>query len=398
MDNPGRVPGTAWAAPGPPTGRAQAPAPRSAAGTSPHLLPTLVPSGLVTWAIATLDPGYFAWAMATGIISVAMGLLGHHVLSDITLWVAVVAFCALVLAHLVRAISWWPLFRSSFFDPSLLVAYFTFVAGAGVLSARLVMAGHPGVSLGLGAAAATAWAGLNYGLPWSVVARSRRPVLRDFTGTWLLWVVATQSLSIVGAGLVASTHSPAGKAGLAEAAACLWGVGTVLYLALIVIILLRLIVVEVTPAEMGPGYWITMGATAISVLAAARLLGLPPVAGGFPLGELHPYLLGTALVFWSFGSWWVPLLILFGFWRHLLRRFSLAYEPRLWSMVFPLGMYTAASYRLGQASGFGFMVTIAKVWVWVGFGAWAAVLALIALALLRALPRPRQGSPSVQRG
>jgi tellurite resistance protein TehA-like permease len=230
------------------------------------------------------------------------------------------------------------------------------------------------------------------------VARSRRPVLRDFNGTWLLWVVATQSLSIVAAALVASTHNPAGKADLAEAAACLWGVGTVLYLALIVIILLRLIVVEVTPAEMGPGYWITMGATAISVLAAARLLGLPPVAGGFPLGELHPYLLGTALVLWSFGSWWVPLLVLFGFWRHLLRRFSLAYEPRLWSMVFPLGMYTAASYRLGQASGFGFMVTIAKVWVWVGFGAWVAVLALMALALLRALLRPRQGSPAVQRG
>jgi hypothetical protein len=134
MDNPGRVPGTAWAAPAPPEGSAQAPVPPSAAGASPRLLPPLPPRGLVARAIATLDPGYFAWVMATGIISVATGLLGHHLLSDITLWVAVVAFCTLVVAHVVRAIFWWPLFRSSFFEPSLLVAYFTFVAGAGVLS------------------------------------------------------------------------------------------------------------------------------------------------------------------------------------------------------------------------------------------------------------------------
>jgi tellurite resistance protein TehA-like permease len=352
------------------------------------------PGGLVARAIATLDPGHFALVMATGIVSIGTWLLGYRVISDITLWVAVVAFCALIVANVARAAFWWPFFRSSFADASLVIAYFTFVAGAGVLSARFTMARHPGVSLGLGAAAAAAWGVLNYGLPWSVVARSRRPVLRDLNGTWLLWVVATQSLSIVATGLVASSHSLAGKAELAEAAACLWGVGTVLYLALIVIILLRLIVVEVTPAEMGPGYWITMGATAISVLAAARLLGLPPVAGGFPVGELHPFLLGGALVLWSFGSWWIPLLVLFGLWRHVLRRFSLAYEPRLWSVVFPLGMYTAASYRLGRVSGFRFMVTISKVWVWVGFGAWAAVLALMALAFVQALLRARQRSPS----
>ena len=91
------------------------------------------------------------------------------------------------------------------------------------------------------------------------------------------------------------------------------------------------------------------------------------------------------MVLWSFGSWWIPLLVLFGLWRHVLRRFPLTYEPRLWSMVFPLGMYTVASYTLGKAGGLTFMVTIAKVWVWVGVAAWVGVLALMALALVQAL-------------
>jgi tellurite resistance protein TehA-like permease len=170
-------------------------------------------------------------------------------------------------------------------------------------------------------------------------------------------------------------------------ATCLWGVGIVLYLVLVVIIVLRLMVVEVTPGEMGPAYWITMGATAISVRAAAGLLTLPGSTGGFPMKELRPFVLGASVVLWSFGSWWIPLLVLFGLWRHLLRHFPVTYEPRLWSMVFPLGMYTVASYTLGRAGGFSFMVTIAKVWVWVGVVAWAGVLALMGVALLRALAR-----------
>lgn len=62
----------------------------------------------------------------------------------------------------------------------------------------------------------------------------------------------------------------------------------------------------------------------------------------------------------------------------------LSYEPRLWSMVFPLGMYTVASYSLGKVAGFGFMVDIARVWVFVGVAAWAVVLLLMAAALIRA--------------
>ncbi len=97
-----------------------------------------------------------------------------------------------------------------------------------------------------------------------------------------------------------------------------------------------------------------------------------------------------SVVLWSFGTWWIPLLVLFGLWRHVLRRFPLSYEPRLWSMVFPLGMYAVASVSLGRAAHLGFMVSVARVWVWVGFAAWVAVLGSMVVALAAACQRARR--------
>lgn len=39
-------------------------------------------------------------------------------------------------------------------------------------------------------------------------------------------------------------------------------------------------------------------------------------------------------------------MVAIGVWRHVLRRVPLACDPSYWSMVFPLGMYAAATGRL----------------------------------------------------
>ena len=161
-----------------------------------------LPIALVPRVIATLDPGYFASVMASGIISVGADLLGYGTLSQFVLFIAIAAFAMLVVAYAVRIIWFTPFFLRSLEDPSVAMAYFTFVAGAVVLGLRLDMAGDPAVTAGLAIAASAVWVILNYGLPWSIVARSHRPVLREFNGTWFIWVVATQSLSIASAGLV----------------------------------------------------------------------------------------------------------------------------------------------------------------------------------------------------
>ena len=323
-----------------------------------------------------LDPGWFAWVMASGIVSVGAQLLGRPLLSYITFGVAAAAFVILVPAY-VRAALRTTEFRATVADPSRAMAYFTLVAGTDVVAVRFVQGGHPRVALVLGAAAGALWLVLTYLLPWHIVISARRPVLSDLNGTWLIWVVATQSLAIVAAALVADAPGAALRRALPAVAVGMWGVGVMLYLILIVIIFLRLLLVELTPAEMGPPYWIAMGATAISARAATGILAIHASGASALVREMRPVLVGLSVVLWAFGTWWIPLLVLFGLWRHVLRRYPLSFEPRLWSVVFPLGMYTVATYSLGTEQGLGFMVAVARVWLWVGTAAWAATLALM---------------------
>jgi tellurite resistance protein TehA-like permease len=337
-------------------------------------------------ALATLDPGYFALVMATGIVSIGAGLLGYTVLSRVLLGATIASFAILVVAYAARLV-WFPGWvGGNLRNPITAVAFFTLTAGSDVLATRLVTAGHVNVALGLGVAAAVVWLALTYWLPWSIVASTRHPVLADMNGSWLIWVVSTQSLVIVAAAI--SPHAPSAwlRDYLPIVAICLWGVGVMLYVILIAIVFLRLILVEFSPGEMVPAYWIAMGATAISVRAAAGILVLHVPATATLITQLRPFLLGTSVVLWAFGTWWIPLLVLFGIWRYLIRHYSRDYEPRLWNVVFPLGMYTVACWSLGHAGGgLSFMTSIARVWFWVGLAAWAAVLALMAVALVQTL-------------
>jgi tellurite resistance protein TehA-like permease len=297
----------------------------------------------------------------------------------------IAAFIILVVAYTARAV-WYPAWvRRNLRLPTMAVAYFTVAAGTDVLATRVVIAGQVNLAFALGLVAFAVWLALTYWLPWSIVASARHPVLADMNGTWLVWVVSTQSLAIIAAAV--SPHAPSTwlQEQLPIVAICLWGLGVMLYVILIVIVFLRLLLVEFSAAAMVPAYWIAMGATAISVRAAAGILVLHVPADTALISALRPFLLGVSVVLWAFGTWWIPLLVLFGIWRYLIRGYPRAYEPRLWNVVFPLGMYTVASWSLGHAApGLSFMTSIARVWLWVGLAAWLAVLALMLVALYRA--------------
>ncbi|MHB8294575.1 MAG: tellurite resistance/C4-dicarboxylate transporter family protein [Acidimicrobiales bacterium] len=386
-------PGTAGPAPatsGPAAPDGAGPLPSPATGPPPEQVPAVpegmpVPEGLCRRAVATLDPGYFAWVMATGIVSIGTDLLGYHLVSRLILGATAAVFVGLTAVYLARIVWFRPFVHQSLRDPSTAMAYFTVVAGTDVLGTRLVMAGQPLLAFWLGIAAGALWLLLTYALPWSIVTQARRPVLAEISGAWLIWVVATQSLSIIATAV--TPHAPSSwlRSDLPAVAVSLWGLGVMLYVVLIVIIFLRLLLLEVTPAEMGPAYWIAMGATAISVRAAAGIVGLHGPGTGALVATMRPFVVGFSVMLWGFGTWWIPLLVLFGIWRYILRHYSRSYEPRLWSVVFPLGMYTVASWSLGRAPGLGFMASIATAWVWVGLAAWVAVLGLMGCALARAL-------------
>ena len=344
-----------------------------------------LPDGRLGRGLATLDPGYFAAVMATGIVSIGAGLLGQVLLGDVLLWCTIAAFVILLTAYIIRAVVFPRRFARSLQEPAAAVSYFTVVAGTNVLAAGLLSRGLWQLALGLGLAAGLLWLALTYGIFCSIVLAGNRPLLREITGAWLVWVVGTQSLAIVAAGLAMRIPWPLAREAAPIASVMLWGIGIVLYLILVVIIFLRLFLIETTPPEMGPAYWILMGATAISVRAAAGILTLGDAAPSTLLTEMRPFVVGFSVVLWAFGTWFIPMLVLFGLWRYFVRGYSWAYEPKLWSVVFPLGMYTVASVTLGRAADLEFMTNLAGAWLWVGIAAWGIVFLLMIFALVRSL-------------
>ena len=76
------------------------------------------------------------------------------------------------------------------------------------------------------------------------------------------------------------------------------------------------------------------------------------------------------------------MLFLFGVWKHVINKHPFEYEPVLWSMVFPLGMYAVASERLGRAAEFPPMILIAQLMIWIAIAAWVLVVTGMVVKIL----------------
>src|SRR5690625_1542787 len=93
-------------------------------------------------ALERLSPGYFALVMGTGIVSVGLYLVGFEAFSTALLWIAAVSYVVLWVLYVWRAISHRQAMLHDLRGPELAFAYFTVVAGTGVLAVRLLHSGH----------------------------------------------------------------------------------------------------------------------------------------------------------------------------------------------------------------------------------------------------------------
>lgn len=336
-------------------------------------------------AAADLFPGYFALVMATGIISVACFFLGMKLISLVLLIINIIAYVILCALLLIRLLFFFSRVEADIKDHVRGPGFFTVVAGTCVLGSELlIVVDQYRAALVLWFAGIGLWILIMYTFFTAMTVRENKPSIEGgLNGGWLLAVVATQSISVLGTLLVSRLLDY--REPILFFTLCMFLLGCMLYLPLITLIFYRFTFVNVTMASLTPPYWINMGAVAITTLAGARLIIAAPAWA--LLNEVVPFLKGFTLFFWAAATWWIPLLLALGFWRHVYKKFPLKYDPQYWGMVFPFGMYTVCTFQLANAIGFPQLHVIPRYFIYLALAGWIATSLGLLATLVRSAPR-----------
>jgi tellurite resistance protein TehA-like permease len=317
-------------------------------------------------------PDVFAGVMATGILSIAARDHQYMRISQIldiltALGLMFLVVLVIVTAAVKRRIAVWDLE-----DPDVTLRLFTFVAACAVLASRL--ASHPTVARILGGIALSSWLVL-IGLTARNMSARSWPVLRDHAhGAWELASVGTSGLAIVAALLGAYT----GHRWWLAAAVPIWLAAIGIYALMTWLILWRAVAERQDRHEFEPDSWILMGGLAIATLAGDYIHQLAA-------GWLADGVRVVTVVTWVVASLWIPPLIYFGLHHISQRPAVLRFAGVWWALVFPLGMYSAATYAMAIEIGLRSLQAVSLVFFWNALAAWLIVVVAGLLRLRHAL-------------
>ncbi|MEK7698865.1 MAG: C4-dicarboxylate ABC transporter, partial [Planctomycetota bacterium] len=103
-----------------------------------------------------------------------------------------------------------------------------------------------------------------------------------------------------------------------------------------------------------------------------------------PYADLLGFTKGFTLFFWSFGTWWIPFLIIIGVWKYIYHKTPFKYSPLYWAMVFPLGMYTACTIKFSQAIQLPFVAIISTYFIYAAYLAWVFIFVHMIRSMIKA--------------
>ncbi|MCC7527341.1 MAG: tellurite resistance/C4-dicarboxylate transporter family protein [Candidatus Melainabacteria bacterium] len=317
--------------------------------------------------IAELHPAYFALVMATGIVSMDGHLFGLPEVAGALFAINVTAYCTLLILYAVRASLFPQKFLADWSSHKRAFGFFTLIAATNVLGTQVnALTDNVALAQALWWVGFVLWGVCTYAIFVLLVVKAEKPSLEEgINGGWLISVVATQSICVLGCQVKPFILSSDFSAFLLLS---FWLFGGMLYIWLISLIFYRYMFFRFEPSDLIPPYWINMGAMAITTLAGAEVAKC--FGSVAPISGMIPFVKGLTAMYWATATWWIPMLLVLGFWRHGIRHFKFTYDPLYWGLVFPLGMYSVCTLKLGRVLDIAVMEHIARLFLVLGMTAW----------------------------
>lgn len=338
----------------------------------------------------------YAFAMATGAVSIGMHLAGFTWISNVTWVIASIGLVVITIAFLVRFFVGPKQMRQQLDSGSGSFGFFTVSAGMAVVGIRFTVGGMWTIGFILWIIAVATWLITTYLIPWRVIVTAHRidakvpetsaeqrkagqGLLQDVNGGWFLWTTAAQGVAVLSAILATDLPAPAQDVFITFALIS-WAAGLFQYLVSGVLVVVRIVRFGVPVRELGASFWVVMGSLAISGLAGGRLAMLEHP--GHLAAAVAPVGAATVLIVWGFITWALVGLLLLGIWKYVFLRESAWFKVELWSLVFPLGVYSTVSMTAGAVAHSAIPTGFGHVVIWFALVAWVFVVsdALVALA------------------
>lgn len=315
-----------------------------------------------------LDPVSFAFVMATAIVSIAFKVSDWPLMSFLFLSIGAVGYGTLILLFGIRMFKFPGQAAKETGDVLALFKYLTFCAGTNSLAVSLSLTGFDGIAWVLGIIGAVSTIILVYTIFFLLFFRSRLSI-QVVSPYWLLMAIACNSVGIVITTLWGRDVIYGDIYLLISF--CFWSFGILIYLIFMTLNIFRMFFVEFTGKDLYPAYWTCMGAAAIAVVDGCNL----SVVDHAPLfrDAAKPFIDGMDLILWTWGTSWIPILGMMEVSKYFYFKMPYRYHPSMWAIVFPLGMYTVATYKLSSTVHLEILNGMVPYCLWTAVFCWTFI-------------------------